>query len=66
VRGNPLVSDRWRWPKLGRRIDCAFVRRGDRGLTLDVSACDRVFDEPVGGVWAGDHFGVVADLVGVG
>jgi endonuclease/exonuclease/phosphatase family metal-dependent hydrolase len=57
------VSDRWTWPKLGRRIDYVFVRCGDRGPTLDVSACERIFDDPVDGVWASDHFGVVADLI---
>jgi hypothetical protein len=24
--------------------------------------CDLIVDEPVGGVWASDHFGLVADL----
>jgi hypothetical protein len=28
----------------------------------DVRRCDLIFDEPVGGVWASDHFGLVADL----
>jgi hypothetical protein len=27
-----------------------------------VVACERIFDQPVDGVWASDHFGVVADL----
>jgi putative transposase len=27
-----------------------------------VRACTLAFDEPVGGVWASDHFGVVAEL----
>ena len=48
--------------ELCRRIDYVFVRCGDHGPTLDVSACARIFDEPVDGVWASDHFGVVADL----
>jgi hypothetical protein len=38
------------------------VRCVERGPALDVSACARIFDEPVDGVWASDHFGVVADL----
>ena len=38
------------------------VRCADHGPTLDVSACERIFEEPVEGVWASDHFGVVADL----
>ena len=31
--------------------------------TLEATSCALVFDEPVDGVWASDHFGVVADLV---
>jgi endonuclease/exonuclease/phosphatase family metal-dependent hydrolase len=48
--------------ELGRRIDYVFVRCLEYGPTLEVRACERIFDEPVGGVWASDHFGVVADL----
>jgi hypothetical protein len=33
------------------------------GPTLEIAACERVFDEPVNGVWASDHFGLIADLV---
>ena len=51
------------WPlELGRRIDYIMVRCVDHGPTLDVSSCERIFDKPVDGVWASDHFGVVADL----
>jgi hypothetical protein len=32
------------------------------GPTLDIRAWELAFDEPVDGVWASDHFGVVADL----
>jgi endonuclease/exonuclease/phosphatase family metal-dependent hydrolase len=57
---NPLVVD-WDWPF--RRIDYMLVRSGEHGgPTLRVDACERIFDTPVGGVWASDHFGVVADL----
>ncbi len=60
---NPLVTGGNNWPlELGRRIDYVMVRCGDHGPTLDVTACERIFDEPVDGVWASDHFGVVADL----
>jgi endonuclease/exonuclease/phosphatase family metal-dependent hydrolase len=60
---NPLVVGGDNWPlELGRRIDYVMVRCGDHGPTLDVSSCERIFDEPVEGVWASDHFGVVADL----
>jgi endonuclease/exonuclease/phosphatase family metal-dependent hydrolase len=61
---NPLVvtgGDNWQL-ELGRRIDYVMVRCGDHGPTLDVRVCERIFDKPVEGVWASDHFGVVADL----
>lgn len=66
---NPLVLDGMvkgmrpfrDWPF--RRIDYIFVRFGPHGgLALDIAACVRVFDKPVNGVWASDHFGLVADL----
>jgi endonuclease/exonuclease/phosphatase family metal-dependent hydrolase len=60
VRENPLGVD-WDWPF--RRIDYIFVRCGEHGgPTLEISACERIFDAPVDGVWASDHFGLVADL----
>ena len=46
-----------------RRIDYIFVRSDDRGPSLVPASCRLIFDEPVRGVWASDHFGVVADLV---
>jgi endonuclease/exonuclease/phosphatase family metal-dependent hydrolase len=57
---NPLVAD-WDWPF--RRIDYILVRCGDHGgPTLRIDTCERIFNAPVGCVWASDHFGVVADL----
>ena len=57
---NPLVAD-WDWPF--RRLDYFLVGcRLHGGPTLEVAACARNFDEPVDGVWASDHFGLVADL----
>ena len=57
---NPIMIGR-DWPF--RRIDYIFVRCGEHeGPTLDITACERIFDEPVRGVWASDHFGVCADL----
>jgi len=57
---NPLVAD-WDWPF--RRLDYVFVRCGEHGgPTLEITACERIFDQPVDGVWASDHFGVYADL----
>jgi endonuclease/exonuclease/phosphatase family metal-dependent hydrolase len=49
------------WPF--RRIDYIFVRCGEHeGPTLEIARCDRIFDEPVDGVWASDHFGLAVDL----
>lgn len=61
---NPHVAagNRDRALELGRRIDHVFVRCTELGPTLDIASCDRIFDEPVGGVWASDHFGVSAEL----
>ena len=57
---NPLMGDR-DWPF--RRIDYIFVRCGEHGgPTLAITSCALAFDQPVDGVWASDHFGVVADL----
>ena len=61
---NPLVTaENWDWElELGRRIDHIFVRCSAHGPTLDIGACERIFDEPVDGVWGSDHFGMIADL----
>jgi endonuclease/exonuclease/phosphatase family metal-dependent hydrolase len=57
---NPLLFD-WDWPF--RRLDYVFVRCGlHGGPTLEITACERIFDQPHDGVWASDHFGVYADL----
>lgn len=57
---NPLVAD-WDWPF--RRIDYIMVRcDAHGGPTLAVTACARIFDGPIDGVWASDHFGLAADL----
>lgn len=66
ISGDPKASSAPQpgWPQeLGRRIDYILVRCGDHGPTLEISTCRLAFDEPVDGVWASDHFGVVADLV---
>jgi endonuclease/exonuclease/phosphatase family metal-dependent hydrolase len=59
---NPLTSADERRLFEGRRIDYIFVGCGEHGPTLDVERCELIFDEPRNGVWASDHFGVVADL----
>lgn len=55
--GNPLME--WDWD---RRIDYIFVRCDPKGPSLRIDRCERIFADPVGGVWASDHFGLVADL----
>lgn len=59
---NPLERAGEMSLELGRRIDYVMVRCGVHGPTLEVADCWLAFDEPVGGVWASDHFAVVADL----
>jgi endonuclease/exonuclease/phosphatase family metal-dependent hydrolase len=57
---NPLHAD-WDWPY--RAIDHILVRCGlHGGPTLAVRRCELFLDQPVDGVWASDHFGLVADL----
>ena len=60
---NPLVVDGETPLEVGRRIDHIMVRCGHHGPTLDVATCTLLFDEPIDGVWASDHFAVLADLV---
>jgi endonuclease/exonuclease/phosphatase family metal-dependent hydrolase len=58
---NPLMGERTRdWPF--HRLDYILVRCTHDAPTLDIEACRRIFDEPIGGVWGTDHFGLVADL----
>lgn len=57
---NGLMAD-WDWP-FGR-IDHILVRCGlHGGPTLAIATCELIFDEAVDGIWASDHFGVMADL----
>ena len=59
---NPLVRDGDMPLERGRRIDHILVRSGTHGPLLDVADCALLLDEPVDGIWASDHFGLVADL----
>jgi endonuclease/exonuclease/phosphatase family metal-dependent hydrolase len=59
---NPLVRAGEMPLEVGRRIDYIMIRNGTYGPTLRVADCRRVLDRPVAGVWASDHFGVMADL----
>lgn len=60
---NPLVRAGQMPLERGRRIDHIMVRSGPHGPLLDVAECRLLFDAPVDGVWASDHFAVLADLV---
>ena len=52
----------WDWPF--RQIDHILVRCGEHGgPTLAIDACELAFNTPVNGIWASDHFAVVADLM---
>jgi endonuclease/exonuclease/phosphatase family metal-dependent hydrolase len=55
---NPLVADGDRADHADRRIDHVLV-----SAAFEVVRCERVFTEPVEGVWASDHFGVFAELI---
>jgi endonuclease/exonuclease/phosphatase family metal-dependent hydrolase len=66
VPGNPLQASGEIRQELGRRIDYVLVRADGWGPTLAVTDCSRFLDQPVGGVWASDHFGVAADLAPAG
>ena len=59
---NPLVRAGEMPLEPGRRIDYIMVRCQAHGPTLQVADCTLAFDQPVDGVWATDHFGLVADL----
>jgi len=59
---NPLVRAGEMSLELGRRIDYVLVRSGIHGPSLDVTECRRVFDQPIDGTWASDHYGVLARL----
>jgi endonuclease/exonuclease/phosphatase family metal-dependent hydrolase len=59
---NPLVSAGEMSLERGRRIDYVMVRCRIHGPSLEVADCRRVFDQAVDGVWASDHFGVLAEL----
>jgi endonuclease/exonuclease/phosphatase family metal-dependent hydrolase len=59
---NPLVRAGQLPLERGRRIDYVLVRSEAHGPLLDVADCHLFGTEPVDGVWASDHFGVLADL----
>ena len=56
---NPLTPRSWPF----QRIDHILIRCGSDDMpTLDITGCELAFDKPVGGTWASDHFGLVADF----
>ncbi|NSC21049.1 endonuclease/exonuclease/phosphatase family protein [Streptomyces albus subsp. chlorinus] len=61
-RANPLVRRGDMPEAVDRRIDYVMAGCGPHGPTLRVAACARVLVEPVDGVQASDHHGLVADL----
>lgn len=60
---NPLVRDGEVATAVTRKIDHILVRSVLHGPTLHVARCERVLDQSSDGVWASDHYGVLADLV---
>ena len=59
---NPLVRAGEVATAVSRRIDYILVRSGRHGPTLEVRSCERLLDAAVEGVWASDHYGVLATL----
>jgi endonuclease/exonuclease/phosphatase family metal-dependent hydrolase len=59
---NPLVSAGQMPLEVGRRIDYILVRSGNHGPSLEIADCRQVCNAPINGVWASDHFGLMADL----
>jgi endonuclease/exonuclease/phosphatase family metal-dependent hydrolase len=59
---NPLTHHEERDVNRGRRIDYLLVRCHDHGPTLRIADCRLALDQPMAGVMASDHYGVVADL----
>lgn len=47
----------------GRRIDYIMIRCGNHGPSLEIASCELLFADASDGVWASDHFGIVADLI---
>lgn len=58
---NPLVAAPWR-RIADRRIDYVLLRCVDRAPPVTIASCHRLFDRPVDGVQASDHYGVTCDL----
>ncbi|WP_367038575.1 endonuclease/exonuclease/phosphatase family protein [Streptomyces sp. Je 1-332] len=59
---NPLVRAGDMPLEPGRRIDHVMARCGLHGPTLRVVTCELFLAEPVAGVQASDHYGVLADF----
>ncbi|MGH4031144.1 endonuclease/exonuclease/phosphatase family protein [Actinomycetota bacterium Odt1-20B] len=59
---NPLVRTGDMPLEPGRRIDHVLARCGPYGPVLRVAGCERFLVEPVNGVQASDHYGVLADF----
>jgi endonuclease/exonuclease/phosphatase family metal-dependent hydrolase len=66
VIDNPLVvpvAERLCGDRSRRRIDYIFVaNRSMQDRPARIADCQVALDQPVDGIWASDHFGVVADI----
>jgi endonuclease/exonuclease/phosphatase family metal-dependent hydrolase len=61
---NPMIVEYADWSRIPpRRIDYVMVRCDERGPTLRIASAEQIFNQPVDGVFASDHYGVAADLV---
>jgi endonuclease/exonuclease/phosphatase family metal-dependent hydrolase len=59
VTRNPLAPRTWPF----QRIDHIFIRCAGNGVpTLRPIRCDLIFDQPEQGIWASNHFGLIADV----
>lgn len=61
TRNGLMAQATWDWSF--RQIDHILVRCGQRHQpALRITTCEVALDQPVDGVWASDHFALVADL----
>jgi len=51
-----------RWLRPGRRIDYVLVSAEEKDGRGEVMGCEIALDRPVDGVWASDHYALVADV----
>ena len=59
---NPYRAEEEPQVCLGRTSDYLMLRCGVHGPPWRIADCRLAFDSPSGGVWASDHFGLIADF----